>query len=64
MEMLLDRRGDQITITKDIVKAAVQSLRMMMLLFERRGDEITITEDIVEAAAATGNRRYNGICYF
>jgi DNA polymerase III delta prime subunit len=55
MALLLDRRGDQITITEDVVKAAAgnseSGKEVMALLLDRRGDQITITEDVVKAAA-------------
>lgn len=53
MTLLLDRCGNQIYITKDLVKAAVRygSRDMLTLLLDRWGDQIPITEDIVEAAA-------------
>ncbi|KAF6841013.1 ankyrin domain protein [Colletotrichum musicola] len=59
MELLLDRRGDQITITEEVVKAAVGNWQngeqVIRLLLDRRGDQITITEEVVKAAA--GNER-------
>ncbi|KAL6825835.1 hypothetical protein J3E69DRAFT_335140 [Trichoderma sp. SZMC 28015] len=53
MTLLLGQRGDQITITEDIVKAAAgnENKEVMALLFDRRGNQITVTEDIVKAAA-------------
>ena len=54
--MLLDRRGDQIQITEDVVKAAASNWEngkeVMALLLDRRGDQIQITEDVVKAAAS------------
>ncbi|PVH72153.1 hypothetical protein DL98DRAFT_520638 [Cadophora sp. DSE1049] len=54
MALLLDRRGDQITITEEVAKAAAEIFlngrEMMALFFDRRGDEIIITEDVVKAA--------------
>ncbi len=58
---MLDRRGDEITITEDIVKAAAGNQgswagkKIMELLLDRRGDEITITEEIIKAAAGNQN---------
>jgi hypothetical protein len=55
LALLLDRRGDQIRVTEDIVKAAASNWRngkdAMALLLDRRGDQIRVTEDIVKAAA-------------
>ncbi|XP_044716492.1 NACHT domain-containing protein [Hirsutella rhossiliensis] len=55
MTLLLDRRGDQITITDEVVKAAAGNFRngkeVMALLLDRRGDQITITDGVVKAAA-------------
>ena len=52
MALLLDRRGDEITITEDVMKAAAgNDKKVMRLLLDRRGDEITITEEVVKAAA-------------
>jgi hypothetical protein len=56
MALLLDRRGDQIQVTEDVVKAAASNERngkeVMALLLDRRGDQIQITEDVVKAAAS------------
>ncbi|KAK0717606.1 hypothetical protein B0T26DRAFT_300152 [Lasiosphaeria miniovina] len=53
--LLLDQRGDQITITEGVVKAAAGNYRngeeVMALLLDRWGDQITITEEVVKAAA-------------
>ena len=58
MALLLDRRGDQIRITKDVVKAAASNggngKEVMALLLDRRGDQIQITGDVVRAAASNG----------
>ncbi len=55
MTLLLDRHGDQITITEEVVVKAVQNWEssdtIMKLLFDRRGDQITITEEVIKAAA-------------
>jgi ribosomal protein S16 len=55
MALLLDRRGDQITITEQVVIAAARNERhgeeVIALLLDRRGDQITITEQVVIAAA-------------
>ncbi|KAN0077667.1 hypothetical protein V8E54_005971 [Elaphomyces granulatus] len=56
MALLLDRQGDQIQITEDVVKAAARNegngKEVMALLLDRRGDQIQITEDVVKAAAS------------
>jgi hypothetical protein len=55
VELLLDRRGDQIRITEDVVKAAASNggngKEVMALLLDRRGYQIQITEDVVKVAA-------------
>ena len=55
MSLLLDRRGDQITITEEVVKAAarnrVSGEEVMALLLDRQGDQIIITEEVVKVAA-------------
>ncbi|KAK2732923.1 hypothetical protein FQN57_002444, partial [Myotisia sp. PD_48] len=59
MALLLDRRGDQVTITEEVVKAAARNWNgeeIMTLLLDRRGDQVTITEEVVKAAA----RNWNG----
>jgi hypothetical protein len=57
MQLLLDRKGPQTTITKTILVAAVGNASCpkatMQLLLERRGPEINITEAII--VAAVGN---------
>ncbi|KAF6807599.1 heterokaryon incompatibility protein [Colletotrichum musicola] len=58
MELLLDRRGDQITITEELVKAAAgnwfNGKEVIALLLDRRGDQITITEEVVKATVWNG----------
>ncbi len=52
MALLLDQRGDQVTITEDVVKAAAgNSCNVVALLLGRFGNLITITKDVVKAAA-------------
>ncbi|KAK3695688.1 hypothetical protein B0T22DRAFT_114601 [Podospora appendiculata] len=55
MTLLLDRRGDQITVTEEVVKAAAgndgNGKEVMALLLDRRGDQIPVTEEVVKAAA-------------
>ncbi|KAF4455375.1 Vegetative incompatibility protein HET-E-1 [Fusarium austroafricanum] len=55
MALLLDRRGDEITITEEVVKTAAGNYRngkkVMALLLDRRGDEISITEKVVSIIA-------------
>jgi ankyrin repeat protein len=58
MMLLLDRRGDEIKITDEVVKIAAEnwsSREVMALLLDRRGDEVKITDEVVKAAA--GNYR-------
>ena len=54
MTLLLDRRGDQIQITEDVVKAAAGNKgnrkEVMTLLLDRREDQIQITQDVIRAA--------------
>jgi hypothetical protein len=49
--LLLDRRGDQIQITEDVVKAAASNwlcgAEVMALLLDRQGDQIQITEESI-----------------
>jgi hypothetical protein len=58
MELFLDRGGDQIRITEDMVKAAASNWRngeeMLALMLDRRGDRIQITEDVVKGAESNG----------
>jgi ankyrin repeat protein len=53
MALLLDRRGDKITVTEEVVKAAAGNIRkgkkLMALLLDRRGDEILVTEEVAKA---------------
>ncbi|KAK1242545.1 hypothetical protein MKX08_005357 [Trichoderma sp. CBMAI-0020] len=57
MAVLLDRFGDTIVITEDIVKAAATgSGDVIELLLDRRGNQITITEDIAKLAAEGDGR--------
>ncbi|KAL6886872.1 Pfs, NACHT, and ankyrin domain protein [Trichoderma evansii] len=55
MALLLDQRGDQVTITEEVVKAAAGNWRdgkkVMALLLDQRGDQVIITEEVVKAAA-------------
>jgi hypothetical protein len=59
---LLDRQGDRIAITEEVVKAAVSNRKngkeVMALLLDRQGDQITITEEVLRAAVS--NRKLNG----
>ncbi|KAL6800468.1 hypothetical protein J3E68DRAFT_398332 [Trichoderma sp. SZMC 28012] len=63
--LLLDQRGDQITITENIVKAAARNFneKVMALLFNRRGDQIIITENIVKAAARNHNDKVMALLF-
>ncbi|RKK66726.1 hypothetical protein BFJ69_g15146 [Fusarium oxysporum] len=55
MALLFDQRGDQISITEEVVKAAIQNwangVELIKLLLERRGDQVIVTEEVVKAAA-------------
>src|SRR4029077_17384263 len=55
MTLLLDRWGDQVTVTEEVVIAAAGNEKngkgIMTLLLDRRGDQITVTEKVVIAAA-------------
>lgn len=56
IELLLNQQGDQITITEEVIKAAVEkswnSKEVITLLLDRLRDEITIIKDVIKAAAA------------
>jgi hypothetical protein len=58
MALLLDRRGDQITITDGVLETAARNEDngegMIVLLLDYSGDHITITDQVLETAA--GNR--------
>ncbi|ETS82344.1 hypothetical protein PFICI_04220 [Pestalotiopsis fici W106-1] len=54
MELLLERKGDQVPITEAVVIKAASTyyqLGLLELLFEKRGDQVPITENV----AAAGN---------
>jgi alkylhydroperoxidase family enzyme len=53
MTLLLDRRGDDVRITEEVVKAAAMNSNeaIMTLLMDRLGDDVQITEEVVKAAA-------------
>jgi hypothetical protein len=55
MQLLLDRRGDQIRITEDLIVAAAASgsKDTVELLLDRGGAEIRITEEILKSAASS-----------
>ncbi|KAF7546013.1 hypothetical protein G7Z17_g8730 [Cylindrodendrum hubeiense] len=59
MELLLNRQGEDVKITKEVVKAAAGNSRsgkeVMELLLNRRGEDVKITEEVMKAAA--GNSR-------
>jgi ankyrin repeat protein len=61
VELLLDRRGDQITITEEVVMAAAKNggngKEVVTLLLDRRGDRIPITEETVTAAEMNQKNR-------
>ena len=48
MELLLDRRGDEVRVTEEVVKAAAGNSKMMRLLRARRGDEVGIHEAVAK----------------
>jgi hypothetical protein len=54
MTFLLDRGGDDVKITKEVVKAAAGNPHcgkdVMTLLLDRLGDDVKITEEVVKAA--------------
>ena len=54
MDILLKQRGEEITITEEVIKAAVGNEvsggDITRLLFDKRGEEITITEEVIKAA--------------
>jgi hypothetical protein len=57
MTLLLDRRGDDVQITEEVLKAAAKNSNeaIMTLLMDRRGDDVQITEKVVKAAASNWN---------
>ena len=55
VKIILDRRGDQIKITDEVLQKAAANphgASIMELLLDRRGDQIKITDRILQAAAA------------
>ena len=55
MELLLDRQGEDVKITKLVLKiAAIRSFEMKKLLFDRSRGRINVTEGIVQAVASNG----------
>ena len=58
MALLLDRRGDEVKITDEVVKAAVgnegSGIKVMELLFDQRGEDVKITDEVVRIAAHCG----------
>jgi hypothetical protein len=49
MALLLDRRGEDVVITEEVVKAAASNRKeVMALLLERRGEDVVITEEVVK----------------
>ncbi|KLU86652.1 hypothetical protein MAPG_05664, partial [Magnaporthiopsis poae ATCC 64411] len=58
MEQLLDRQGEEVKVTEEIVKAAAGNAKfnkagakVMELLLDRRGGDVEVTEEVVTAAA-------------
>jgi hypothetical protein len=58
MELLLDRKGDEIKVTDSVVQEAAANeesgVAMMKLLIERRREEIKVTNDVMQNAARNG----------
>lgn len=51
MRLLLDRRGNKVPITKEVIRIARSfNKEVMALLFEQGGDEVPIAEEVVNAA--------------
>ncbi|KAJ5683416.1 ankyrin [Penicillium macrosclerotiorum] len=53
LQLLLDRRGEDIQITEEVVKAAASnpfSNKVLELLLDRRGEDIQITETVIISA--------------
>jgi NACHT domain len=63
MTLLLDRRGDDVQITEEVVKRAALNSdeAIMTTLLDRRGGDIQITEQVVEAAAWNFNGEVMGL---
>ncbi|KAL6900436.1 hypothetical protein GGI43DRAFT_49074 [Trichoderma evansii] len=55
MAILLDRRGSEVIITEDVVRAAARNKEngkeVIALLLDRRGDQFAINTEIINAAA-------------
>ena len=53
IELLLDRRVSQITLTDELVSTigGIYDEKVMALLLDRYGDQITITDKVVKAVA-------------
>ncbi|KAK4220683.1 ankyrin repeat-containing domain protein [Podospora fimiseda] len=53
MALLLEKRGDDVKITEEVVSilAGKFGKEVMALLLENRGDDVKITEEVVKAAA-------------
>ncbi|KAH8199872.1 hypothetical protein TruAng_005988 [Truncatella angustata] len=53
VQVLLEKRGDEVEITQDVVVAIAENEQsgkeIMALLLEKRGDEVKITQDVVVA---------------
>jgi ferritin-like protein len=58
LDLFLDRRGDKVMITRQVLQAAAGNRgsgnEIMALLLNRRGDEVQITEEVVTVAARNG----------
>lgn len=66
--LLLDRRGDQITITEGIVKATASNEKngeaVMALMLRRRGWQITITTEAVKTIAQQLDERITALLLY
>ncbi|KFY02389.1 hypothetical protein O988_02179, partial [Pseudogymnoascus sp. VKM F-3808] len=64
MELLLHRRGDDVTITKEVVEAAAGNRKtgrgVIELLLDRRRDDVTVTGEALKAEAGNSGRSAQG----
>ena len=59
MSVLLSQRGDDVKITEEVLKAAVEGSEgkgVIELLLQRRGDEVKITEEVLKAVGGFRGR--------
>jgi hypothetical protein len=45
--LLLERKGDEVPIIKEVVKVIVGNKKVITLLLERKGDKVPIIEEII-----------------